>query len=164
MTRLLFAVFTDRLVQLTTSAGFAWWIRHVASRLDPLLFKATNGRLTSMGTPVVPMVTVTTIGRWSGNPHAVHLACVDHDGGWLVVASAMGQQRHPAWRYNLEAHPDVDVQMAGDRFRAHARMLTDAEKRAVWPGMERALPQLGVYARRTDRNIRVFHLTRRETT
>jgi deazaflavin-dependent oxidoreductase (nitroreductase family) len=76
----------------------------------------------------------------------------------------MGQQRHPAWRYNLEAHPDVEVQMAGDRFRARARMLGDAEKQAVWPKMQRVIPQLGVYARRTDRNIRLFHLTRTETT
>ena len=154
----------DRLVQLTTSPAFAWWIRHVASRLDPLLFKATNGRLTSMGPPAIPMVTITTIGRRSGRPHAVHLACVEHDGGWLVVASAMGQARHPAWRYNLEAHPDVEVQMAGERFRARARMLDDAEKRAVWPTMQRMIPQLGVYAKRTDRNIRLFHLTRTETT
>jgi deazaflavin-dependent oxidoreductase (nitroreductase family) len=154
----------DRLVQLTTSAAFTWWVRHVASRLDPLLFRATNGRLTSMGPPVVPMVTITTIGRRSGRPHPVHLACVAHDGGWLVVASAMGQRRHPAWRYNLEAHPDVEVQMAGDRFRARARVLTDAEKQTAWPTMQRALPQLGVYAKRTDRNIRLFHLTRTETT
>ena len=153
----------DRLVRLTTGPAFTWWVRHVASWLDPLLFKATNGRLTSMGPPAMPMVTITTIGRRSGRPHAVHLACVEHDGGWLVVASAMGQQRHPAWRYNLEAHPDVAVQMAGDRFRVRARMLTDEEKQAVWPTVQRAIPQVGVYAKRTDRNIRLFHLTRTET-
>ena len=34
----------DRLVQLTTGPAFTWWVRHAASWLDPLLFKATNGR------------------------------------------------------------------------------------------------------------------------
>jgi len=150
----------DRLVALTTGPAFTWWVRHVASRLDPLLFKVTNGRLTSMGPPVVPMCTVTTIGRRSGRPHAVHLACVPHAGGHLIVASAMGQERHPAWRYNLEAHPEVEVQMPGERFTARARVLSDAEKRAVWPEMRRAIPQLAVYAGRTDRNIRVFRLER----
>lgn len=151
---------SDRFVAFTTSPGFAWWIRNVAAKLDPLLFRATNGRLTSMGPAVVPMVTLTTIGRRSGRPHAVHLACVPHDGDQLVIASAMGQQRHPAWRYNLEAHPEIEVQAAGERYRARATVLTDAEKAAVWDDIRRAVPQIDVYGRRTERNIRVFRLRR----
>ena len=151
---------SGRLVELTTGPVFTWWVRHVAARLDPIIFRATNGRFTSMGPPVTPMLTMTTVGRRSGKPHAVHLACVEHDGDYLLVASAMGQQKHPAWRYNLEANPEVDVQMPGERFVARARMLSDAEKRAVWPRVRRAIPQIGVYERRTDRNIRVFRLSR----
>ena len=152
----------ERVVALTTHPVFAWWIKHVASRLDPLIFKATNGRLTSMGPPgVMPMLTVTTIGRRSGKPHAVHLACIERAGDYLVVASAMGQQKHPAWRYNLEAHPDVEVQIRGERFAARADLLSDAEKEAVWAEVLRAIPQLGVYAERADRNIRMFRLRRR---
>jgi hypothetical protein len=54
----------------------------------------------------------------------------------------------------------VEVQMPGERFTARARVLSEAEKRGVWPEMQRALPQLAIYARRTDRNIRVFRLER----
>jgi deazaflavin-dependent oxidoreductase (nitroreductase family) len=90
----------------------------------------------------------------------VHLACVERDGDYLVVASAMGQQKHPAWRYNLEANPDVEIQMPGERFTARARPLSDAEKEAVWDDVRRAIPQVGVYEKRTDRNIRVFRLSR----
>lgn len=39
----------DRLVRVTSSPAFTWWVRHVASWLDPLLFRATNGRLTLDG-------------------------------------------------------------------------------------------------------------------
>jgi len=115
---------SERLVELTTGPVFTWWVRHVAARLDPIIFRATNGRFTSMGPPATPMLTMTTVGRRSGKPHAVHLACVEHDGDYLVVASAMGQQKHPAWRYNLEAHPEAEVQMRGGRFTARARMLS----------------------------------------
>ena len=80
----------------------------------------------------MPMLTLTTRGRRSGRPRSVHLACVEHEGHPLVVASAMGQERHPAWRYNLEANPEVQVQMPGERFQARAELLTDAEKQAVW--------------------------------
>ena len=59
---------SERIVNLTTGPAFTWWVRHVASRLDPLIFRATNGRFTSMGPPVMPMLTMTTIGRRSGKP------------------------------------------------------------------------------------------------
>ena len=150
-------------VWLSTRRPFTWFVKHVASRIDPVLFKATHGRLTSMGPPTIPMLTLTALGRHSGQPRSVHLACVEHEGDYLVVASSMGQQKHPGWRYNLEANPEVQVQMRGERFVARAHMLTDAEKRAVWEEVRKALPQMNVYEQRTDRNIRVFRLRRTES-
>ena len=151
----------DRFViWMTTNRVVTWVIRHIASRVDPLLFKASNGRFTSMGVPSMPMLTLTTIGRRSGLPRAVHLACIERDGAYLVVASAMGQQKHPGWRYNLEANPEVQVQMPGESFAARAQVLGDAEKAAVWSEVRRLIPQMNVYEKRTDRNIRVFRLSR----
>ncbi len=151
---------SDRfIVWLSTNPVATWLIKHVASRLDPLIFKATNGRFTSMGPPAIPMLTMTAIGRRSGQPRSVHLACVEHDGDHLLVASAMGQEKHPAWRYNLEANPQVQIQMRGERFAARAEVLTDPEKEAVWADVRQAIPQMNVYEKRTDRNIRVFRLT-----
>ena len=150
----------DFVVRLSTSRAVTWWIKHVASRLDPVIFKATGGRFTSMGPPTMPMLTLTAIGRHSGQPRSVHLACIEHDGDHLVVASAMGQERHPAWRYNLEANPEVQIQMRGERFAARAQALTDAEKDRIWADIRDAIPQINVYEERTDRNIRVFRLSR----
>jgi len=151
-------------VWLTTNAVVTWLIRNVASRLDPLVFQATNGWLTSMGPPAMPMLTLIAIGRRSGRPRSVHLACLSPPGddGYLVVASAMGQPRHPAWSYNLDANPDVEVQVKGERFAARARVLTDAEKQEVWDDVRRAIPQMNVYESRTDRKIRVYRLHRVE--
>ena len=148
------------IVWLSTNSVATWIIKHVASRLDPLIFKATNGRFTSMGPPAMPMLTLTTIGRRSGRPRSIQLACIEHDGDWLVVASAMGQQKHPAWRYNIEANPKLQIQMRGERFDARAQLLTDSEKEEVWADIRRAIPQMNVYETRTDRNIRVFRLSR----
>jgi deazaflavin-dependent oxidoreductase (nitroreductase family) len=151
----------DRLVLwLSTTSVATWLVRHIASRLDPMIFKASSGRFTSMGPPAMPMLTITAIGRRSGRPRSVHLACVPHGRDYLVVASAMGQQKHPAWRYNLEANPQLQVQVSGDRFAARAEILSDAEKEDVWAELRAAIPQLDVYAERTDRNIRVFRLRR----
>jgi deazaflavin-dependent oxidoreductase (nitroreductase family) len=148
------------IVWISTNPVATWLIKHVASRLDPLIFKATNGRMTSMGPPAMPMLTLTATGRRSGEPRSVHLACLEQEGDYLVVASAMGQERHPAWRYNIEANPDVEVQVSGERFAARAQMLSDSEKQAVWADVRQAIPQMNVYETRTDRNIRVFRLSR----
>jgi deazaflavin-dependent oxidoreductase (nitroreductase family) len=148
------------IVWLSTNPVTTWLIKHVASPLDPLIFRATQGRLTSMGVPTMPMLTLTATGRHSGEPRSVQLACIEHEGDHLVVASAMGQERHPAWRYNLEANPEVELQMRGERFTARARVLTDPEKEAVWEQVLEAIPQICVYETRTDRNIRVFRLSR----
>jgi deazaflavin-dependent oxidoreductase (nitroreductase family) len=152
---------SDRfIIWLSTNSATTWLIRRVASRFDPLIFKATNGRLTSMGPPSMPMLTLTAIGRQSGEERAVHLACIEHEGDYLVVASAMGQEKHPAWRYNIDANPEVQVQLPGERFAARARVLSDSEKEGVWAAVRRAIPQMKVYEERTDRNIRVYRLSR----
>lgn len=153
----------DRIVKVSTSPAFTWWIRNVAARLDPLLFKATNGRLTTFGPPTMPMVTLTTLGRRSGRPHSVHLASVAHAGDLHVVASAMGQKKHPAWRYNLEANPEIRVQAVGESFAARAEVLTDQEKDRIWDDVKQAIPQMVIYETRTDRNIRVYRLRRLES-
>jgi deazaflavin-dependent oxidoreductase (nitroreductase family) len=147
-------------VRLVTNPVSTWLIRNISARIDPILYKATNGRLHSMGPGTETMVTLTTRGARSGRPRSAHLACVHHEGDILLVASAMGQQKHPGWRYNLEANPECEVQTKGQSYRARARVLTDEEKEAVWDKMRRQIPMIHVYEQRTDRNIRVFRLTR----
>jgi deazaflavin-dependent oxidoreductase (nitroreductase family) len=148
-------------VKATTNPLATWFIRNIASRVDPWLFKISNGRLTSFG-PVaaVPMLTLTTIGRHSGKPRSVQLVCVEHQGDHLIIASAMGQDKHPAWRYNLEAQPEVEAQVRGASFRALATAISDTEKKQLWGTICATIPQMCVYEKRTDRNIRVFRLTR----
>jgi len=148
-------------IWLSTTPVATWVVKHFASRFDPAIFRATNGRLTSMGVPTMPMLALTAIGRRSGQPRSVQLAYVPHDGDYLVVASAMGQEKHPAWRYNVEANPQVQVQVRGARFPAEATVLTDVEKQEVWSVIRQAIPQMTVYEARTGRNIRVVRLQRR---
>lgn len=143
----------------STTAG-SWIVKHIASKLDPVLFRATNGRFTSTGIATLPMLTMTVMGRKTGTPRHVQLAYHEDGGDWLVVASAMGQERHPGWRYNLEASPEVDIQMRGTRFAARASVLADDEKDRLWPAIKETIPQMNVYEGRTNRNIRVFRLSR----
>jgi deazaflavin-dependent oxidoreductase (nitroreductase family) len=148
----------SRMVRVITSPAFTWWIKNVAARIDPILYRLSNGRWTSFGPPAMPMVTITMKGRRTGKKRSVHLSAIKHEGLLLVVASAMGQEKHPAWRYNLEANPEVDIQVQGKAFRARAEMLDDEEKSRIWDEVRQVLPMMFVYEKRTDRNIRLFRL------
>ena len=150
------------LVRITTGRIFTWILVHIASRVDPVLFKATNGRWTFFGPTAFPMLTLTMRGRKSGKTRTAQLATIEDEGDHLIVASCMGQEKHPGWRYNLEANPNVEVQLEGESYKAVAIALSDAEKEKVWPKILQTVPQIRVYETRTTRNIRVFRLHRTE--
>lgn len=133
----------------------------IAAKIDPIVFKATKGRYTSTGRPTLPMLALTTTGRRSGQPRTVQLAYIEDGDDWLVVASNFGQQHHPAWRHNLDADPNAHVQIGADDIAVTATPLSDDEKAEKWPHIETVVPQMEVYPTLTDRNIRVFRLSRR---
>lgn len=144
---------------LSATAFGSWVVKHVASRLDPIIFKASGGRWTSTGKPTLPMLAMTTVGRRSGESRTVQLAYERDGDGYLVVASAMGAEAHPAWRYNLEAAGVASIQLRGEVQQVTAAVLTDDEKAEAWPRIKATIPQMSTYEQRTDRNIRVFRLT-----
>jgi len=139
----------------------SWLVKHVAAHVDPVIFKATNGRFTVTGSPTLPMLALTTFGRRSGQPRTVQLAYVLDGDSYLVVASAMGQEHHPAWRYNLEAAGGGTIQLRNKTCEVDARILDDAEKAAAWPAITATIPQMTTYQQRTNRDIAVFRLTNR---
>jgi deazaflavin-dependent oxidoreductase (nitroreductase family) len=61
---------------------------------------------------------------------------------------------------NLSANPEVEVQIKGDRFKAHARTATAEEKPELWKTMTAAWPDYDQYQQRTDRDIPVVILSR----
>ena len=103
---------------------------------------------------------LTTTGRRSGQsrPHA--LIYGRHGDDYLVVASKGGAPKHPAWYLNLEANPDVEVQVKGDKMRARARTATPEEKQRLWPIVTNEWPDYDRYQARTDRAIPVVILER----
>ena len=101
---------------------------------------------------------LTTTGRHSGQPRP-HALIYGRDGDdYLVVASKGGAPQHPAWYLNLEANPEVEVQVKGDKMRAHARTATPEEKQKLWPIMTKEWPAYDSYQEKTDRDIPVVIL------
>ncbi|MEV6343743.1 nitroreductase family deazaflavin-dependent oxidoreductase [Actinoplanes sp. NPDC051851] len=102
-----------------------------------------------------------TKGRKSGQQRSHALIFREHAGAYLVVASKGGNDAPPAWFVNLEADPQVEVQIKGERFAATARVATPEEKPAMWATMVEAWPDYDNYQKKTAREIPVVVLERR---
>ncbi|MEU5867541.1 MULTISPECIES: nitroreductase family deazaflavin-dependent oxidoreductase [unclassified Nonomuraea] len=103
---------------------------------------------------------LTTKGRNSGRSYTTPLIYQRFGDDFLVVASKGGDPDHPQWYKNLLAHPDVEVQVKGDRFKARARTASEEEKPEMWRTMTRTWPQYDEYQEKTDRQIPVVVLQR----
>jgi len=102
---------------------------------------------------------LTTTGRRSGEPRTTPLIYQPYGDDFLIVASKGGDDAHPAWYLNLQADPNVTVQVRGDRFAARARTATPQEKPDMWRVMAATWPQYDEYQRKTDRDIPVVVLS-----
>ena len=103
---------------------------------------------------------LTTTGRRSGEPRSTPLIYGRHGEDYLVVASKGGAPADPAWYRNLSEHPEVTVQVKGDRFPAKARTATSEEKPELWTTMTAEWPAYDQYQTKTDRDIPVVVLER----
>ena len=104
-----------------------------------------------------------TTGRKSGKTFTHPLIYRDSPSdanAYLIVASKGGAPTPPDWFLNLEAEPEVGVQIKGETFRAHARVATGAEKPALWSHMLEVWPDYAEYQTKTDREIPIVVLER----
>jgi deazaflavin-dependent oxidoreductase (nitroreductase family) len=106
---------------------------------------------------------LTTTGRRTGKPRATPLIYRKHGGDYLVVASRGGADSHPSWYLNLQANPEVGVQVLGDEFTARARTAQPAEKQEMWREMAATWPAYDDYQRKTRRDIPVVVLERADS-
>jgi deazaflavin-dependent oxidoreductase (nitroreductase family) len=103
---------------------------------------------------------LTTTGRRSGTPRSTPLIYGRDGDNFVVVASKGGADEDPAWYLNLEANPQVEVQVLGERFAARARTATAEEKPRLWHSALERWPAYADYQRRTAREIPVVVLER----
>ena len=107
-----------------------------------------------------PVLILTTTGRKSGEQRQNALIYGNAGDNPMIVASKGGNPKHPAWYLNLRDQPEVQVQIYGDKFPAHARDATPEERAELWPKMTEIWPPYDEYQEKTDREIPIVILER----
>jgi deazaflavin-dependent oxidoreductase (nitroreductase family) len=126
---------------------------------DRVLLRISGGRF-GVGTALgLRTLLLTTIGRSSGEPRQVPLLYVERAGGYVVIASNWGGEKHPAWSANLIARPDATASAGGRTVPVRGRLLDGAEREEMWDAVAAYWPAYNRYAvRASHRDIRVFLL------
>jgi deazaflavin-dependent oxidoreductase (nitroreductase family) len=101
----------------------------------------------------VPTLLLTTRGRKSGQPRIMPLIYGKVDEGYVIVASKGGAPAHPDWYFNLEAHPEVEVQVADQTFKARAETVSGPRRAELWQLMLPIWPPYAEYQQKTEREI-----------
>jgi deazaflavin-dependent oxidoreductase (nitroreductase family) len=108
-----------------------------------------------------PCLVLTTKGSRTGETRK-HALIYGRDGDrYLIVGSMGGAPKHPQWYRNLQADPNVQVQVLAERFAATARTASPGEKPRLWEIMTKVWPSYDAYQARTEREIPVVILERR---
>lgn len=131
---------------------------HVLWKLDPLLMRATGGRLGS-GAYLIPTALLETRGAKSGALRR-NVVIYFHDGEQVtIVASKLGFANNPAWFHNLRANPEVTF--AGTPMRATI-VEGEVERRRIWTLADSVFAPYAAYRREAaeaGREIPIVQLT-----
>lgn len=107
----------------------------------------------------MPVLELTTIGRRSGLPRTVLLTAPWQDGDRMaLIASAGGNDKHPAWLLNLRENSSVTVRTADGARKMKARIASGEERQEIWNASISEFKHYAAYESKTDREIPVVVL------
>lgn len=125
------------------------------------LYRWSGGRIGARMANL-PVLLLETVGRRSGKPRLNALTYLPWSGDrFVVIASVLGEPRHPAWYLNLKAKPEVAIQVGARRIAVHAHEAEGEEREAIWNALVAESPEYEQYRERTGRRIPVVVLTPR---
>jgi deazaflavin-dependent oxidoreductase (nitroreductase family) len=95
-----------------------------------------------------PVVILTHIGAKTGGIRKTPIMRIPDGDAYVAVASAAGASTHPAWYFNLVAHPRVHLQDHAEHHDVIAREVDGAEKQRLWTVAESYWPHFPEYRER----------------
>ena len=79
-------------------------------------------------------------------------------GAVAVFASKGGALTNPDWYHNVQANPDVTVEIGTKTYPARARVAQGEEHERIWERQKQLMPGFADYERKTSRTIPVIVL------
>ncbi|HEY9424183.1 MAG TPA: nitroreductase family deazaflavin-dependent oxidoreductase [Microterricola sp.] len=143
---------------LTRTRLFRWAAPTILPVLERVVTRLSDGRAQLSGL-LVPSLVLHSIGARSGVERDTELMYTpDGRGNAIIAGTSFARDRHPAWSYNLIAHPDAAITVRGRRRPVRAELIDVGERDAAWRLIEAQWPGYRGYEHESGRVVRLFRL------
>lgn len=133
------------------------WLFKLFTKLQVAVFRRTNGKsMASMRG--MPVLLLTSVGRKTRQPRTTPLMYIRDGNNYVITASNNGRDKHPAWFYNLQADPQVVIEVPGQRLEVTASIVGPAEYKGLWTRLVAQAPFFDGYRKGTTRSIPLVQL------
>lgn len=122
------------------------------------LYRLTGGKIGGVMGKFKVLI-LTTKGRKSGKILSAPLGYFERDGGYFIVASNSGNDKHPSWYYNIKGNPgDVTIQVKDKKMKVNPEIILGEARRPLYDWIVSIAPNYGEYEKTTTREIPLVFL------
>ncbi len=122
-------------------------------------FRANGGKVSGMFAEE-PLLLLTTTGAKSGQKRTNPLVHTTDGDRVVIIASFGGAPKHPAWFLNIQANPEVMIELPGETFTANAIIPEGEERQRIYEQHAAEMPRFAEYQSMTSRQIPVVVVPR----
>ncbi len=128
------------------------WIFKQFMRLQVFMYRRSGGKM--MGhLRGMPLLLLTTTGRKTGKQRVTPLMYIRDGANYVITASNMGEDKHPAWFVNLQSNPQTTIEVDGKTSGVRAQQASPEEKARLWAQLVKQAPFFEGYQQKTTRDI-----------
>ena len=121
-----------------------------------MLYRLLGGRLVGRN-----MLILTTTGRKTARKRSTPVFFVSDQSDYVVIASNGGEDRYPGWWYNIQANPDVEIEVGRERIACRAQRVSErADADRLFSKLSDVFSGYPKYRERTTRELTIFRLQR----
>lgn len=108
-----------------------------------------------------PLLILNHIGAKSQERRSTPLVFSKDRERFIIIASKAGLDTHPAWYFNLLAHPQVSIEVGGQTIEVTAELAQGEERQRLFEEQAKLMPVFLEYQKKTARQLPVFILQAR---
>jgi deazaflavin-dependent oxidoreductase (nitroreductase family) len=121
-------------------------------------FRANGGKVSGPWDSI-DLLLLHTVGARSRHARVNPVGYVCYGDDLLIVASVGGAPHHPAWYWNLKAHPRTVIEIGNETVAVVASEVGADEHARLWAIVTEALPVMLEYQTLTTRRLPIFRLS-----
>lgn len=133
-------------------------IVRVMSAVNTWIYRVSAGRIGGRWMYGAPILLLTTVGKKSGVKRTAPLLYLEDGQRVILVGSQGGMPKNPLWVGNIDANPEVEIEIGATKRLMSARRGTKEEKAHYWPALCKMYPDYADYQLRTARDIPILVL------